>query len=85
MSDDGVDWAGFARDSRSMDAETCIAIRQRLAGTGTQIVDLAESERFGGFSRSVIGRHARGDCPHEHDTPPVKRVVRWQHEFDHDA
>lgn len=79
LDDDGnIDPAALA--SRKQDGVTpavCEALRLDMAGTEKTAQSVAD-DVLPQYSRETIRRHLYGECAHDVDTPPVRRVCRWE-------
>jgi hypothetical protein len=79
LDDDGnIDPAALAsRKQDGLSASACAALRLDMTGTDKTTQSIAD-DVLPVYSRSTIGKHITGECAHDVDVPPVKRVCRWE-------
>jgi len=77
-ADGNIDPAAVtSRKQSGVSASVCEALRLDAAGKKITAEEIA-GELLPQFCRATIGKHLRGDCSHDVDTPPVRRVSRWE-------
>jgi len=79
LDDDGnIDPAAVAeRKQDGITAAVCEALRLDMVGTEQTAQSIAD-DVLTQYCRETIRRHMCGECSHDVETPPVKRVCRWE-------
>ena len=79
LDDDGnIDPAAVTgRKQDGITAAVCEALRLDMAGSEKTAQSIAD-DVLTQYCRETIRRHMCGECSHDVETPPVRRVYRWE-------